>query len=213
MYTPPLFAETDVAVLQAVIAAAGLAMLVGDGDDGPVVDHLPLRLDPDRGPLGTLQGHFARANPQSRAVAEGRPVLAVFLGPDAYVSPSWYPSKAATGRVVPTWNYVAVHAAGRLRPVDDPDRLIALLTALTDRHEAGRPQPWAVGDAPADFVRAQLAGIVGFEIEIERLDGKRKLSQNRAPADHAGVVAALAASADPVERAVAAAMRDPDGRR
>ena len=206
MYRPPAFAEDDPEILAAILAETRLATLISVLDGAPVVDHLPLLFDPHRGPLGTLCGHLARANPQAAAETDGRAVTIVALGPDAYVSPSYYPSKHETGRVVPTWNYVAVHAHGRLRLFDDPDRLLALVTRLTDTHEAGRAAPWRVADAPEPFVRAQLKGIVGFEVEIERLDGKRKLSQNRTPADRAGVTAALALSADDRDRAVAAAM-------
>jgi len=206
MYRPPAFAEDDPSVLAALLSQARLATLIACVDGVPLADHVPLLFDPTRGRHGTLSGHLARANPQADPAAEGRPVLVVVTGPEAYVSPAWYPSKRETGKVVPTWNYVAVHAWGRLRRFDDPERLLALVSALTDRHEAGRADPWSVGDAPADFVRAQLKGIVGFEIEIERLEGKRKLSQNRTPADRDGVVAGLAASAAAGDRAVATAM-------
>ncbi|MER2604424.1 MAG: FMN-binding negative transcriptional regulator [Siculibacillus sp.] len=206
MYRVPTFAEDDVAVLHALIASAPLATLVAFDGDGLLADHVPVRLDPTRGRFGTLTGHLARANPQARADAEGRPVLVVVTGPNAYVSPSWYPSKRETGRVVPTWNYVAVHAHGRLRLFDDPDRLAALVADLTRAHEQDRPAPWSLDDAPAEYIRAQLKGIVGFEIEIERLEGKRKLSQNRSPADRAGVIAALVASPSPSDRALAEAM-------
>ena len=207
MYRPPAFAEDDPAVLADLLSRMRLATLITCVEGVPLADHLPLTFDPDRGPLGTLAGHLARANPQADPQADGRSALVVVTGSEAYVSPSWYPSKTETGKVVPTWNYVAVHAWGRLRRFDDPERLLALVTALTETHEAGRPDPWSVGDAPADFIRAQLRGIVGFEIEIERLEGKRKLSQNRSPADRDGVITGLAASRDPSDRAVAAAMR------
>lgn len=206
MYRPPAFAEDDPETLAVLLAEARLTTLVACVDGGPVADHVPMLFEPGRGPLGTLVGHLARANPQAAPEAEGRSVLVVVQGPDAYVSPSFYPSKHEGGRVVPTWNYVAVHAHGRLRRFEDPDRLLALVGALTDRHEAGRPDRWSVADAPADYIRAQLRGIVGFEIEIERLEGKRKLSQNRTAADRTGVAAGLAASTDATDRAVAAAM-------
>jgi transcriptional regulator len=212
MYRPPAFAEDDPEVLAALLSRARLATLITSVDGVPLADHLPLLFDPGRGPYGTLVGHLARANPQAAPEADGRAALVVVTGPDAYVSPSYYPTKRETGRVVPTWNYVAVHAWGRLRRFDDPERLLGLVTALTDAHEAGRSDPWSVADAPADFVRAQLKGIVGVEIEIERLEGKRKLSQNRTPADRDGVVAGLAASPAPGDRAVAAAMQGGAGR-
>jgi transcriptional regulator len=209
MFRPPAFAEDDPAVLAAILAETRLATLISVVDGAPVADHVPVLFDPGRGSHGTLSGHLARANPQAAPAADGRPVLVAVLGPEAYVSPSFYPSKRVTGRVVPTWNYVAVHAHGRIRLFDDTDRLLALVTTLTDRHEAGRSDPWRVTDAPEDFVRTQLRGIVGFEVEIERLEGKRKLSQNRTAEDRAGVAAGLGLSDDARDHAVAAAMRSP----
>lgn len=209
MYRPPAFVEDDPAGLATILAEARLATLITVVDGAPLVDHLPILFDPDRGPLGTISGHLARANPQAAPAADGRPALVAVLGPDAYVSPSFYPSKRDTGRVVPTWNYIAVQAHGRIRLFDDPDRLLALVSTLTDRHEADRADPWKVADAPESFVRAQLKGIVGFEISVERLEGKRKLSQNRSSADRDGVVAGLAASPEARDREVAAAMGSP----
>lgn len=208
MYRPPAFAEDDVEALAAMLEATRLASLVSVIDGAAVVDHVPMLFDRADGPLGTLRGHLARANPQAAAAIDGRDVLVTVVGPEAYVSPAFYPSKREHGRVVPTWNYVAVHARGPFRRFDDPARLRALVAAQTGCHEAGRPTPWSVDDAPEDYVRAQLKGIVGFEIAITALEGKRKLSQNRTPADRDGVVAGLAASDDPRDRAVAAEMRD-----
>jgi transcriptional regulator len=148
-----------------------------------------------------LYGHLARANPQGREPASGA-ALAIFSGPDAYVTPSWYATKRETGRVVPTWNYVAVHAYGTAEFFDEADRLLAVVTRLTERHEGARPAPWAVGDAPAEFVAGQLRGIVGLRLPIARLVGKRKMSQNRSAADRAGVAAGLSAGG-PAERRVA----------
>jgi transcriptional regulator len=208
MYRPPAFAEDDVEALAAMLEATRLASLVSVIDGVAVVDHVPMLFDRADGPLGTLRGHLARANPQAAAAIDGRDVLVTVVGPEAYVSPAFYPSKREHGRVVPTWNYVAVHARGLFRRFDDPARLRALVAAQTGRHEAGRPAPWSVDDAPEDYVRAQLKGIVGFEIAITALEGKRKLSQNRTPTDRDGVAAGLAASDDPRDRAVAAEMRD-----
>lgn len=208
MYRPPAFAVDDVAALAAMLAETRLASLVSVIDGAAIVDHVPMLYDRDAGPLGTLRGHLARANPQAAAAIDGRAVLVTVVGPEAYVSPEFYPSKREHGRVVPTWNYVAVHARGLFRRFDDPERLRALVAAQTGRFEAGRPNPWSVDDAPEDYVRAQLKGIVGFEIAIDALEGKRKLSQNRTPTDRDGVVAGLAASDDPRDRAVAAEMRD-----
>jgi transcriptional regulator len=207
MYRPPAFDETRPAELARLIAATRLAILVGDGPDGLCADHVPVLFDPARGPHGTLVGHLARANPRAAAQADGGRVLAIFAGPDAYVSPGWYPSKAQTGRAVPTWNYEAVHAHGVLRLFDDPTRLLDVVSRLSDAHEAGRATPWSVADAPADFVAAHLKGIVGFEIAIARLEGKRKLSQNRAEPDREGVIAGLETEPGEAAAATAVAMR------
>lgn len=207
MYTPPAFRDDDRASIHAMIEAAGLATLVTMTAEGLVGTPLPLLLAADEGPLGTLYGHVAKANPQWRLAPVGE-ALAIFAGPDAYVSPGWYATKAEHGRVVPTWNYAAVHAYGEAEFFDDPVRLRAVVARLTDRQEAGRAAPWSVDDAPEDFVRAQLRGIVGLRLPISRLEGKRKFSQNRSAADRAGVAAGLkaegateAAEAVPVEAA------------
>jgi transcriptional regulator len=147
-------------------------------------------------------GHVARANPQWREIGAGLDALVVFQGADAYVSPSWYAAKREHGKVVPTWNYVIVQARGRARIHDDPAWLRTQVGMLTDHHEADRAQPWAVRDAPDDFVAGQLKGIDGVEIEIASLDGKAKLSQNRSAADRAGVRDGLAQAHDPVARAI-----------
>jgi len=191
MYLPTQFAEDRKDVLHAAMRAAGLATLVTMTEDGLIASHVPLMLDPDAGPHGTIYGHLARANPQATAEPVGE-ALAIFTGPDAYITPSWYEAKREHGRVVPTWNYVAIHAYGTLEVFDDAERLHALVSRLTNKHEAARPQPWAVDDAPAPFVQGQLKGIRGFALPISRLQGKWKMSQNRAEADRAGVVAGLA---------------------
>ncbi len=202
MYRPAHFAEDRVEVLHALIHAHPLATLVHAGPRGLAADHLPFLIDPEPGPYGTLRGHVARANPLWRAAA-GAEVLVVFQGPEAYVTPGWYPSKQETGKVVPTWNYVVVHAHGRLRTIDNAAWLRDLVGALTDRHEAPRASPWQVSDAPADFVAAQLQAIVGIEIPLERLQGKWKMSQNRTPADRDGVRAGLESRAAGDDAAVA----------
>lgn len=208
MYNPPHFREDDPEILYGLIREARLATLVTLGAGGLFATHLPLLLQgaTDGGPA-RLVGHVARANPQWRDFDPAVPALAIFQGPEAYVTPAWYGAKAETGKVVPTWNYVAVHAYGRLEAVTDVERLHAIVGTLTDRHEAARPDPWAVTDAPEDYVRAQLKGIVGVVLHIDRLEGKRKLSQNRSEADRTAVAAGLAASADPRDRALAALMR------
>lgn len=205
MYLPPAFREEDPAALHDAMRDARLANLVTMTPEGLVATPLPLFLDADEGPHGTLYGHVARANPQWKLPPQGE-ALALFTGPHAYVSPSWYPSKAEHHKVVPTWNYVAVHAYGPIEFFEDADRLLSVVSRLTDLHEGPRAQPWSVSDAPADFIRAQLRGIIGLRLPITRLEGKRKLSQNRGEADRAGVAAGLAASADPAERDVARLM-------
>jgi transcriptional regulator len=207
LYTPPAFRESDPAKLHEHILACSLAMLVTASDAGPLVSHLPFILEPETGPHGELIGHLARANPQWRASDLGKPALAVFMGPDAYVSPSWYASKKTDPRVVPTWNYVAVYARGRLEVFEDAERLKAVVTRLTERHEAGFSAPWQVSDAPADFLARMLRGIVGVRLVIEEIEGKRKLSQNRSAADREGVIAGLGMSERAADREVAQLMQ------
>lgn len=207
MYVPRHFAEERIEVLADVMRRRPFATLVTLGDDGLVASHLPLLWDPEPAPYGTLTGHLARANPQWRSAAPSSDALAIFTAGDAYVSPSWYASKREHGKVVPTWNYVAVHAAGPLRAVDDPEWLHALVTRLTDVHEATLPEPWKVGDAPAEYVAQLAKAIVGIEIEVHRLEGKWKLAQNRPAEDFAGTIAGLEQRGDPSSLAVAQAMR------
>jgi transcriptional regulator len=204
MYIPPSNAENDPDVIFDFIEAHSLAALVTNGVEGLFATHLPLLVYRTRGPHGTLQGHIARANPHHRMADSGSEALVIFTGPDAYVTPAWYPAKAEHGKVVPTWNYVAVHAHGTLRFIDDPAFLHAHLQALTSRHEAGRAQEWAIGDAPAEFIAGLERAIVGVEITITRLEGKWKMSQNRSAADIDGVVRGLADSGDEVQRRVSA---------
>ena len=203
MYIPPTNAEHRPEVLHAFVDAHPLGALVTHGPDGLFATHLPLVLHRDRGAHGVLEGHVARANPHHRRVADGTEALVVFQGPDAYVTPAWYPSKQEHGKVVPTWNYVAVHAHGVLRLREDEAFLRRHLDELTHRHEGHRAHPWSVEDAPAAYVSGLVRAIVGFELEIVRLEGKWKMSQNRPAADIDGVVAGLEASGDATERMVA----------
>ena len=203
MYTPRNFAIDDLTELQQHMLDTRLAILVTQDEQGLQASHLPLLLDTAQGPNGTLYGHFAKANAQWKALQNGAEALVIFAGADAYVSPGFYPSKAEHGKVVPTWNYVAVHAYGSADVFTDAERLLRLVSALTDRHEAGRAQPWKVADAPADYIDGMLKAIVGFALPIQRLEGKRKLSQNRNSADIAGVRAGLAASPDLHDQALA----------
>ncbi len=196
MYTPSAFAIEDLPALHQQILDTRLAVLVTHGEQGVQASHLPLLLSPEQGPNGTLYGHLARANPQWQELEAGAEALVIFAGDDAYVSPSFYPSKADHGKVVPTWNYVAVHAYGSAEVFSDTHRLRNLVSALTDRHETGRAKPWKVDDAPPHYIDGMLKAIVGFALPIQRLEGKRKLSQNRSTADIAGVREGLIASPD-----------------
>jgi transcriptional regulator len=203
MYTPPAFRIDDRAEIHAMMRACRLATLVTATAEGLLATPLPLILAPEEGEFGVLHGHLARANPQWKAAAIGE-AMVLFNGPDAYVTPSWYETKRETGKVVPTWNYQAVHAYGPAEFFEDPERLLDAVTRLTNLHEGARAQPWAVDDAPPEFVKAQLRGIVGLRIPITRLEGKRKMSQNRPLADRVGVAEGLAASERPGDLAVAA---------
>ncbi|MFB2532356.1 FMN-binding negative transcriptional regulator [Paracoccus sp. p4-l81] len=195
MYRPPAFAEDDPEVLAALIAAHPLGLLITHGPDGVMAGPLPFQLTD-----GVLRAHLARANPQIAQIAAQPDVLVVFQAGDAYVHPGWYPSKADHGRVVPTWNYAMVQVRGRARLDDSADFLMPQITALTEAQEQGRPDPWAVSDAPSPFIAAQMRGIIGLEIGITQMQGKLKLSQNRSPADRAGVRAGLMAEGDPLAR-------------
>ena len=191
MYLPPHFREEDTARLRALIATRPLGLLITNGPGGLIANPIPFLLDASRGAHGTLVAHMARANPQWGEADSAREALVVFQDADSYVTPAWYASKKEHGRVVPTWNYAAVHAYGPLIAIDDPAWLHDQVTALTERHESPREEPWAVTDAPEKFVEAQVRGIVGIEIPITRIEGKWKVSQNRSEADRAGVAAGL----------------------
>ncbi len=187
---------------------APFANLVTMGSAGLDATPLPLMLDPSDGPQGSLIGHLARANPQWRTTDTAQEALAIFSGPDSYITPSWYETKRLTGKVVPTWNYVTVHVRGRISFFQEPEALADLVRRLTDRHEGERAEPWAVSDAPPEFIQSQLRAIVGVRVEITALMGKWKMSQNRTPADRAGVVAGLRADGGPAAEAVADAVAE-----
>lgn len=194
MYQPPLFKEERLDVLHGLMRAHPFGLIVSVCPDGePMANAIPLLLDASAGEKGTLRGHLARANPQWKLLAGTGRALVVFQGPYSYVTPSWYESKKEHGKVVPTWNYVIVQARGWVRIHEDADWLRAHVAALSDAHEAGRAEPWAVSDAPESFIASQLKGIVGFEIEIASLEGKWKVSQNRPVPDRIGVADGLAA--------------------
>jgi transcriptional regulator len=198
MYVPADFAASDVALLHEVMDANSFATIVSGGKQGLMASHVPVLIDRDRGPNGVIVAHVARANPHWQDLAEGE-AMVVFQGPHGYVSPRWYTSP----RLVPTWNYVAVHAYGRARLVWDANELKALVARLAARHEADASTPWTLDGLPEKQLAALLKAIVGVEIPIARLQGKFKLSQNRTAADRQGVVDALAASAEPGDRALA----------
>lgn len=208
MYAPSHFREDRIPVLQRTIAEIGFGTLIAAGKEGLEAHHLPFLLSPEPGDYGVLTGHVARANPVWKNVESGAAALAVFLGPDAYISPSWYPTKKQTGKVVPTWNYVSIHAHGEIEFSDDRSKLRDLVEKLTEKHEAGRSAPWAVGDAPSDYISKMLDAIVGFNIRITRLEGKWKMSQNRTQEDIAGVRHGLAEDGGCVKLAVVKVMED-----
>jgi transcriptional regulator len=192
MYQPPHFREENLDTQHALIRAHPLGLLVTAGSSGLIANPVPFHLDSAASAKGVLKLHLARANAQWKDVRDGAPVLAVFQGADSYVTPSWYQTKRETGKVVPTWNYAIVQARGPARVVEDADWLLDQINAITAEHEGSRAAPWAVGDAPEDFIRAQLKGIVGIEIEIAEIEGKWKVSQNRPAADRQGVAEGLA---------------------
>ncbi len=191
MHRVPAFEVTDPGVIAGLIRDLALAQVVTQEDGGLVASTVPLLLDEPAGGPWRLRGHLARSNPQARIGGAGAPCLALFVGPQAYVSPSAYATKAETGKVVPTWNYVEVHVHGTFRLTDDTATTLAVVTDLTDAHEADRPRPWQVTDAPTGYVEGLARGIVAFEIEVAQVEAKAKLSQNKSDADREGVMADL----------------------
>jgi transcriptional regulator len=190
MYIPNANREDRLSVLHELMVDQPFASLITVGSSGLFASHIPMVLE-QNGAKGLLRGHLSRANTQWRDYSSSIEALAIFSGPQHYITPSWYPEKQETGKVVPTWNYVVVHAYGYLKVIEDGDWLMAHLRQLTNIHEAASPVPWQVGDAPADYVASQLKGIVGLEMAIERLEGKWKVSQNRSEQDRDGVVKGL----------------------
>ncbi|MEO8629275.1 MAG: FMN-binding negative transcriptional regulator [Betaproteobacteria bacterium] len=196
MYLPTQFEETRLDVLYQLIRARPLGMLVMLSSEGLNANHIPFEIDPAPSPLGTLRGHVARANPVWRDFSKEVQALVVFQGAQSYITPNFYPSKQETGKVVPTFNYIVVHAYGGLRVIDDRDWLRDFVSKLTDRHESTQPQPWKMQDAPDAFIETQLGAIVGLELPIANLLGKWKVSQNRTAVDQAGVVRGLREAGD-----------------
>jgi len=197
MYIPKHFDEPRIDVMQALIRDYPLATLVTLSAAGLNANHIPLHLADDDSPYGNLRGHVARSNPILADFDKQTEVLAIFQSENAYVSPSWYATKQETGKVVPTWNYAAVHAYGTLKVIDDPAWIRRQLEALTTEHEANFPAPWAVSDAPSDFTERLIAQIVGIEIHLTLLQGKWKVSQNQPPENRNGVIKGLNESGKP----------------
>lgn len=200
MYIPPAFREDRIEALHELIRQHPLGLLTTSGAGGLAATPLPFLVYPAEGAHGTLRAHLARANPHWRELQAGvecPECLVVFMGPQGYVTPAWYPTKQETQKVVPTWNYVCVQAWGRPRIVEDAAWLRRQIDDLTRARESARPDPWAVGDAPEDYIAAQMKAIVGIEIPVARIEGKWKLSQNRPAADRAGVLAGLGDPEDP----------------
>jgi transcriptional regulator len=193
VYQPSHHREDRLEVQHALIQTYPLGALVTLGEEGLVANHIPFILDAGAGALGTLRGHLARANGQWRDVRREGEALVIFQGPQRYITPSWYATKQETGKVVPTWNYAVVHAYGVLRAIEDSDRLKDQIERLTALQEGVRDEPWAVSDAPGGFIEAMMKAIVGIEIEITRLEGKWKVSQNLRAADRRGVAEGLRA--------------------
>ena len=193
MYIPKFNEETRTPVLDHLMRSHPLASLVTMGSSGLFATHLPVVLHRESDTHAFLRGHLSRANQQWREYDSSVSALAIFAGPQHYISPKWYPEKATTGKVVPTWNYAVVHAYGALKIIEDPAWLLTHLNLLTDTHEASSETPWSVSDAPADYIESIARGIVGIELTIERLEGKWKVSQNQTEQARVSVAEGLAA--------------------
>ena len=207
MYVPKLLEETDPDVLHGLIRTHPLGMWVTEANGELVSNHIPFLLDADRARHGTLVAHVARANPVWESFSTTVQSLVAFRGAESYITPSWYPSKQAHGRAVPTWNYAVVHASGMPKAITDRDWLLSFVSRLTDTQEASRAQPWKVADAPAEYIDRLLANIVGIEIPIERIVGKWKANQTSPPADKLGVIEGLLGRGDAQAQEMAALVR------
>jgi transcriptional regulator len=205
MYLPQHVAEPDVQTLHRIVRDNALGILMRPTKDGFEADHLPFLLQPAPEGPGTLIAHVARANPVWREMDNGSTVLVVFRGAEGYISPNWYPGKHETHRRVPTWNYEIVHAHGTIHVHDDESYVRSVVARLTRKHEASQPKPWKMGDAPADYMTEQLRNIIGIEIRLTRLEGKRKLNQHHQAADREGAISGLASVGN---EGLAQAMRD-----
>lgn len=207
MYVSKHHQLNDREAIFTLMASHPLGAWVCAGQDGLVANHVPFYLDRNKGPFGTLIGHVSRANDVWRELSDGTRSVVMFQGPQAYISPGWYPGKVAHGKVVPTWNYAAAHAHGVARAIEDRDWILDMLNRLTSVHEAGRPVPWQVGDAPADYIDKLLRAIVGIEIPIDRLEGKLKASQDEDLQDRLGTVTGLQQVAHDESQSMAALVR------
>ena len=203
MYIPKYHALTDVNAMHTHIQQHPLGAWVVATTEGLVANHIPFFLNQEPAPFGQLIGHVSRANPVWRQLADGQPCVVMFMGPQAYITPSWYPSKAMHGKVVPTWNYVTVHAHGTARAIQDTDWILQMVQQLTNAQESARPAPWQVTDVPGDFIEQKLRAIVGIEINIDRLEGRIKVSQDKEEADRAGVMQGLSQEPDSGSQAMA----------
>lgn len=211
MYIPQPFKESRTEVLHQFIRRHPLATLIINDAEGIAADHIPLLLRAGAGPSGKLLGHVARSNPLWQKAGDGIPCLLVFHGIDGYISPNGYASKQETGKVVPTWNYEVVHVHGKVRAIDDPAALMDVLQALTYAHEADQPAPWRIADAPPDYIEHLLQAIVGIEVEIERIAGKAKLSQNQPVSNQKSLIHALQGCDDRASQEMAKAIQDRGG--
>ena len=191
MYIPKHFEQPSVEAMHALMSTNPFATLVTHGPEGLCANHIPIEVHEDPKPYGTLVGHVARANPVWRDASNNQESMVIFQGANAYITPSWYPSKKESGRVVPTWNYAVVHAYGHMRVVDDPQWVKAHIEKLTNRQESSFPHPWAISDAPIEFTEKLIGGVVGIEMVITKLEGKWKMSQNRPESDRDGVARGL----------------------
>ena len=204
MYVPKHFEERDITILHSLIRSHPLGAWVTHAGQSLLVNHIPFLVDSARGKYGTLIGHVARANPVWKSFSKEIASVVIFQGPQAYISPSWYPSKHAHGKAVPTWNYAVVHAEGVPRTIEDADWLLAHVTQLSDLHESERAIPWSVSDAPRDYIDTMLKAIVGIEIPISTVSGKWKTSQNRPLPDKLGTIAGLHERGDATSKQMAA---------
>jgi len=203
MYQPKYHAFDDRDAMQSHIDGHPLGAWVCMAEGGLVANHIPFVLDRGHGPWGRLLGHVSRANPVWRQLENGAPSVVMFMGPQAYITPAWYPGKRTHGKVVPTWNYVTVHAHGAARAVENPDWIADVLDRLTKAQESSRPEPWAITDAPADYIKGLLRAVVGIELRIDRLEGRLKLSQDEDRDDRIGTVEGLLREPNHQARALA----------